>query len=87
MILCTVHKCECKEVHDRHAIVEGQKAFFAKHDSGSCCMENISHFHTSVRKNKQCIIVKMSLKGLLPDIRHIADNDIIFQQDGVPAHC
>jgi len=48
-------------------------------------LKNASHNHTSVSK-KQCIFVKMSLKGLLPDICHISDNDIIFQQDGAPAH-
>jgi len=37
-------------------------------------------------KNKQCTTVKMSLKGLLPDIRHILDNTVIFQQDGAPVH-
>jgi len=25
-------------------------------------------------------------QGLLPEIRHISNNDFVFQQDGVPAH-
>jgi len=37
-------------------------------------------------KRKQPIIVKMSFKRLLPDIRSISDNDIIFQQDWTRTH-
>ena len=25
-------------------------------------------------------------QGLLPEIRHISNNDVVFQQDGAPAH-
>jgi len=58
-----VHKRECREERHRQTIVEGQKAFFTKHDGISCRIKTCQSFHASVSKAKQCIIVKMSLEG------------------------
>jgi len=50
-------------------------------------LHNISRFRTSMSINiiyYYYYYCEMSLKGLSPDIHH---SDVIFQQDGAPAHC
>ena len=37
--------------------------------------------------NSVCYCENVLKQGLLPAIRHILNNDFVFQQDGVPAHC
>jgi len=75
-----VHKCECKEERDEQTIAEGQKAFFTKHYGISCCIKtwkmSVVFIHSWAKINKS-VIVTMSLKRLLLDIRYI-----IFQQMG-----
>jgi len=69
MILCT-HMWVQRRLWQM--IVEWQKSFFTKHDGISCCIKTwkmlVVFIHTWAKIKR--IIVKMTLKELLPDIHH-----------------
>jgi len=86
MILCT--QIVSAKGRDRQTNVEGQKAFFTKHNGISCCIKtwkmSVDFIHSEAKTNGY--YCEISLKGSLRDIRHISDNDFILQHDGAPGH-